>query len=49
MEYPNIRLKSTHICVSVSVCVQGVRQGHVYHEALLIIIILNGFLLPFDA
>ena len=27
---------------------QGVGQGHVHHEALLIIIILNVVLLPFD-
>ena len=37
-----------HTCMSVSVCVWGVGQGYMHHEAPLIIIILNVVLLPFD-
>ena len=37
-----------HTCVSVSVCVEGVGQGYVHHEAPFIIIILNVVLLLSD-
>ena len=37
-----------HTYMSVSVCVQGVGQGYLHHEAPVIIIILNVVLLPFD-